>query len=195
MESHNCPVMDKLAIISKSERPKENDSIVDISAKIHYVVSMHRRSLAFFRENRPRIVSKQGPSVLLHVYACTFYVFISPMWETGCTGANLPQRWLWWLNIYIELNGTNTFRWALEKSGNFTTASLYRESKFPGMHNKWMMEIWMAKIPLKIKIFMCGKYAMTKFNLQIKRNWLGEVDCKMCGSLESTDHITSMSAP
>jgi hypothetical protein len=32
-------------------------------------------------------------------------------------------------------------------------ASLYKESVFPGMVNRWLMRIWDAKIPIKIRIF------------------------------------------
>jgi hypothetical protein len=44
--------------------------------------------------------------------------------------------------------------WILEKSRNFSTSSLYKEITFPGMENKWMLNIWHAGLPLKIKIFL-----------------------------------------
>ncbi|PUZ46519.1 hypothetical protein GQ55_7G086200 [Panicum hallii var. hallii] len=34
--------------------------------------------------------------------------------------------------------------WALERSGLFTTSSLYRELQFPGVTNRYMMDIWEA---------------------------------------------------
>jgi hypothetical protein len=34
--------------------------------------------------------------------------------------------------------------WVLERSGLFTTSSLYRELQFPGVTNRYMMDIWEA---------------------------------------------------
>jgi hypothetical protein len=44
--------------------------------------------------------------------------------------------------------------WILEKSGEFSTSSLYKEITFPGMENKWMLNIWQADLPLKIIFFL-----------------------------------------
>jgi hypothetical protein len=52
-------------------------------------------------------------------------------------------------------------------------------------------EIWKAKIPLKIKIFMwmvAQRAILTKDNL-IARNWQGDPNCYLCGSIESVDHL------
>jgi hypothetical protein len=38
-------------------------------------------------------------------------------------------------------------RWIFEKSGKFTTSSLYRELTFPGMYSSWISNIWTAKLP------------------------------------------------
>jgi hypothetical protein len=54
-------------------------------------------------------------------------------------------------------------RWCLEKSGDLSTSSLYNSLTFPGVPNGWMISIWTAKLPLKIKMFR-GKCVMTKFN-------------------------------
>jgi hypothetical protein len=58
----------------------------------------------------------------------------------------------------ISLSQTpDTVKWILEKSGLFSTASLCRELMFPGVVNKWMMCIWRAKLPLKVKnLFMAS---------------------------------------
>jgi hypothetical protein len=85
----------------------------------------------------------------------------------------------------------DTIRWALESNGQFSTASLYRELLFPGVKNRWMMEIWEAKLPLKIRIFLwqvCNDRIQSAEQL-IKRNWPGSIACKMCGRDETTDHI------
>lgn len=81
--------------------------------------------------------------------------------------------------------------WALKRSGIFSTASLYRELQFPGMKNDFMMDIWEAKLPLKIRIFLwqvCNDKIQSAEQL-VKRNWPGNVVCKMWGMVESTYHI------
>jgi hypothetical protein len=65
-----------------------------------------------------------------------------------------------WTNLENLVEGVSlsqspdTVKWAFEKSGCFSTASLYRELVFPEMVNKWMMCIWREKLLLKIKIFL-----------------------------------------
>jgi hypothetical protein len=49
---------------------------------------------------------------------------------------------------------SDTVIWILEKNKEFSTSSLYKEITFPGMVNKWMMNVWRAKLPLKTKIFL-----------------------------------------
>jgi hypothetical protein len=52
-------------------------------------------------------------------------------------------------------------------------------------------EIWKAKIPLKIKIFMwlvAQKAILTKDNMLIK-NWKGDLGCCFCGGLKTVDHL------
>jgi hypothetical protein len=102
-----------------------------------------------------------------------------------------------WLDLSNMLQGTalssfpDSIRWCLDKKGVYTTISLYNEIFFPGFENKWMMCIWTAKIPLKIKIFLwqvCNDKIQSAEQLK-KRNWEGPVECKMCGQVESTEHI------
>jgi hypothetical protein len=81
--------------------------------------------------------------------------------------------------------------WNLESSGKFTTASLYKELTFPGVSNTWMLNIWTATLPLKIKIFLwqiCNDKLQTAEQLG-KRNWTGPVECKLCGKIESAEHL------
>jgi hypothetical protein len=40
-----------------------------------------------------------------------------------------------------------------EKSGDFSTASLYKELTFPGIENKWMWNIWKASLASENKNF------------------------------------------
>jgi hypothetical protein len=91
----------------------------------------------------------------------------------------------------ISSHDTDTVAWGLEKSGEFTTSSLYREILFPGVSTKHMLDLWGASLPLKIKIFLWQVYNdKIKSAEQLKlRNWQGPIECKMCGQLESTYHI------
>jgi hypothetical protein len=57
----------------------------------------------------------------------------------------------------------DTVRWCLEKSGVFTTSSLYHALTFLGVPNRWMIGIWTANIPLKIKIFL-WQVSMTRYS-------------------------------
>jgi hypothetical protein len=64
---------------------------------------------------------------------------------------------------------TNSFdsaRWILEKSGKFTSSSLYKELTFTGFSDRWMLSLWKTKVPLKIKIFL-SHIIRDKFNLLI----------------------------
>jgi hypothetical protein len=80
--------------------------------------------------------------------------------------------------------------WTLEKNKEFSTSSLYKEMSFPIMINKWMMNVWRAKLPLKIKIFLWQLYNdKVQTTEQLKKNWSGLVDCKLCGKVESVEHL------
>lgn len=85
----------------------------------------------------------------------------------------------------------DTVTWALEKSGKFTTASLYKELTFPGIENKEIMSIWRARLPLKIKFFLWSIYSdcIPSAEQLVKRNWPGDEHCKVCGQVETTQHI------
>jgi hypothetical protein len=85
----------------------------------------------------------------------------------------------------------DTVIWILEKNKEFSTSSLYKELTFPGMVNKWMMNVWRAELPIKIKIFLwqlCNEKIQTAEQLK-KRNWVGPVECILCGQVESVDHL------
>lgn len=102
-------------------------------------------------------------------------------WEALCSLIN---------NTSLSSVTTDTVRWDLEKTGNFTT-SLYSELTFAGFSNKWMLAIWRAKLPLKIKFFLwqvCNDKLQSAEQLR-KRNQPGPIECKLCGQIESTDHI------
>jgi hypothetical protein len=85
----------------------------------------------------------------------------------------------------------DSVQWVLEKSGAFSTSSLYNEITFTGFSNRGLMNVWKTKVPLKIRIFLwqvINDKIRSAEQLK-KRNWSGSVACKMCGVLESTSHI------
>jgi hypothetical protein len=51
-------------------------------------------------------------------------------------------------------NSQDSVKWVLERSGSFTTSSLYDELTFTRFPNRWMLCLWKTKVPLKIKIFL-----------------------------------------
>lgn len=54
-----------------------------------------------------------------------------------------------------ELTGeTDSVKWALEKSGQYTTRSMYRMLAHRGVVNQRMRSIWGCRMPLKLKIFL-----------------------------------------
>jgi hypothetical protein len=92
----------------------------------------------------------------------------------------------------VVLNTTpDTVTWVLERSGKFTTASLYKELTFTGFENRWLVDMLKARLPLKIKVFVWKVYdnRIPSAEQLIKRNWPGDIGCKVCGQRESTDHI------
>jgi hypothetical protein len=108
-----------------------------------------------------------------------------------------PSHTAEWEDLVILVEEVNllqtpdSVKWSIEKSGLFSTTSLYRELMFPGVVNKWMMCIWRAKLPLKIKIFLwqvCNDKIKSAEQLKAK-NWNGPLECKLCGEVKSTSHI------
>jgi hypothetical protein len=102
-----------------------------------------------------------------------------------------------WDELILLLEGVSlshcpdSVRWCLEKSGNFSTSSLYKALTYPGVENKWMNSIWRAGLPLKIKMFLwqvCNDKIQSAEQLR-KKNWSGPIECKLCGQVESTKHI------
>lgn len=67
----------------------------------------------------------------------------------------------------IQLSeGEDKVLWALDKSRDFTTRSLYKFITFGGITSKGAGIIWGSKLPLKIKVFY-GKQPTTNYILQL----------------------------
>jgi hypothetical protein len=81
--------------------------------------------------------------------------------------------------------------WALDKSGQFSTKSLYHAMKSGGTIDLRARDLWKSPTPLKVKHFM---WLVMKDRIQSaaelsKRHWEGDTDCKLCGQLETAQHI------
>lgn len=89
------------------------------------------------------------------------------------------------------IEGRDEVKWMLERFGKYTTKSLYKELTFGGIRDEQMMDVWGCRVPLKIQIFMWMVFHdKIQPAVQLKkRNWSGEVNCKICNTPETTDHI------
>uniref|UniRef100_A0A0A9I0G1 Reverse transcriptase zinc-binding domain-containing protein n=1 Tax=Arundo donax TaxID=35708 RepID=A0A0A9I0G1_ARUDO len=65
--------------------------------------------------------------------------------------------------------------WALEKNRCFSTASLYKAITNPGKRDLRCRDIWTAKVPLKVKMFMWLVYKnkIQSTEQLIKKKWQG----------------------
>nr|TKV90213.1 hypothetical protein SEVIR_9G013900v2 [Setaria viridis] len=50
------------------------------------------------------------------------------------------------------VEGRGEFTWIPEKSGKFTTRSLYRELAFEGVRDEQMIHIWGCRVPLRPRL-------------------------------------------
>jgi hypothetical protein len=57
------------------------------------------------------------------------------------------------LGVSIQ-EGRDKTRWCLEKSGQYTTRSMYRFLVHQGVINTHMRRLWKARMPMKLKVFM-----------------------------------------
>jgi hypothetical protein len=83
--------------------------------------------------------------------------------------------------------------WVLEKTGVFSTRSLYRSLSFRGVINKRMQLVWESKLPMKIKVFLWLGFqnrlpsgAAQPLSVE---NGKGDGRCDLCRVVETIDHI------
>ena len=74
-----------------------------------------------------------------------------------CEQVNLQKLYEKLQEIHLNESDDEVF-WALDKSRNFTTRSLYRFTTFGGAFSKGAELIWGTNLPLKIKIFLWQVY-------------------------------------
>ncbi|KAL6607011.1 hypothetical protein ACP70R_042664 [Stipagrostis hirtigluma subsp. patula] len=118
-------------------------------------------------------------------------------WKFSFRRAFGPAKVAEW-NIFLNLLGEvelveedDEVIWALNKSGKYSTKSLYNLLTFHGVIDVRRKEPWQAKIPLKIKnfIWLLSHDRIQAAEQLVKKNWKGSVECKVCGEIESCDHI------
>lgn len=93
-------------------------------------------------------------------------------------------------DVKLIANQDNVRR-MLEQSGKYTTRSLYKHLLNPGAIYTPMMQIWEAKIPLKVKNFM---WLLNKDRIQAaeqlkKKNRKGSEKCKLCNQVGTPSHV------
>ena len=102
-----------------------------------------------------------------------------------------------WKDLMSQLEGVrlnsekDKVTWVLEKSGRFTTKSMYRWFLHRGVLNKRLCRIWKCRLPMKIKVFLwqiSNNRLPTGAELK-KRNWRGSAVCNICETSETADHI------
>ena len=102
-----------------------------------------------------------------------------------------------WKDLMSQLEGVrlnsekDKVTWVLEKSGRFTTKSMYRWFLHRGVLNKRLCRIWKCRLPVKIKVFLwqiSNNRIPTGAELK-KRNWRGSAVCNICETSETADHI------
>lgn len=91
----------------------------------------------------------------------------------------------------------DTMIWKLNKSGQYTSRSLYREILFGGVRDTNLQNLWEAYAPLKVKIFF---WLILKGRIQAaarlkKMNWKREPYCKLCRIEESVNDLIFRCAP
>lgn len=104
------------------------------------------------------------------------------------------KEWGMLIVIIDELqlsNEPDKVEWALEKSGKFSTASLYRNILHPGDRDWRVKMIWQSKVPMKVRIFLRQLYKdrIKSADQLKKKQWKGDEKCKMSGEEETVVHI------
>jgi hypothetical protein len=95
-------------------------------------------------------------------------------------------------NIHI-IDSNDSVKWVLEKSGRYTTKSMYRYLLHRGISNVHMIKMWKCRLPMKLKIFM---WLVFHGRVQVGvvlggMSWKGDTRCVVCSVLETIDHIFS----
>ena len=126
-----------------------------------------------------------------------FRIHIEGVWSLDLGRPLDDEEFLEWSQLMeildkVCLNPLNNLvSWTYEKSGQYTTKSMYRLLTFRGVVNKRMLHLWQSKLPLKLKIFMwLASQDRLQSGMALKqKNWKGDGRCSLCGVPENVDHI------
>ncbi|WVZ88316.1 hypothetical protein U9M48_034851, partial [Paspalum notatum var. saurae] len=101
------------------------------------------------------------------------------------------DKWQIILQVWHWGVGEDQMIWKLNKSGVYTSRSLYRLLMDSGVVDSCVMKIWEARMPAKIKkkFWMAWKNRIQRAEQLVVRKWKGSEFCKLCGLTESTDHL------
>ena len=86
---------------------------------------------------------------------------------------------------------TDTPVWELEKSGKYSTKSMYQFLSHRGVINKRLKKLWACRLPMKLKVFLwLAVHGRLQTGAALKqKKWKGSANCHICGEVESVDHI------
>jgi hypothetical protein len=116
------------------------------------------------------------------------------LWNLRSLSLDEVEQWVDLVDLIqqVQLNEmADEVKWNFEKSGAYTTKSMYKFLLHSGVFNMQMEKVWKSKMRLKIKIFMWltnhKRIQAGEFLGGMK--WKGETKCVVCGVIESVDHI------
>jgi hypothetical protein len=77
--------------------------------------------------------------------------------------------------VQLDEQGQDKVVWALEKSSEFSTKSLYNCLTHGGVKDKLNDILWKCKVPLKVKVFLWQAWhnKLPTAESLVKRNWQG----------------------
>ena len=93
--------------------------------------------------------------------------------------------------VSLDGLGEDDVSWVLEKSGKFTTRSLYTCLTHGGVRDKVNELIWGCRMPLKVKVFLWQVFhrKLQTASSLTKRGWQGSPLCCICPVSETVNHL------
>ena len=129
-------------------------------------------------------------------------ILVGDCWDNGNWNINFRRTFghlevKEWESLMLELANVqiggdeDKVKWKMEKSGLYSTKSMYRLLSFEGVINKWLQKLWNNRTPTKLKVFL---WLLFQNRLQSgealkKKHWKGDSRCILCRVVESVDHI------
>ena len=93
---------------------------------------------------------------------------------------------------HVHLNGVrDSVGWKWEKSGSYTTKSMYKHLSSSVITSKYLKKLWKNKMPMKLKVFLwLGLQNKLQTGEALKnKNRKGDSRCMLCGVAETVEHI------